>query len=508
MNKLNMLWAACAATLALTACGGGDDDTPAPTPAPAPAPAPAPTPAPAPAPATDRIEQLDTATSARAASTGKAQSAAVSRLPAQASVAKVTLGPLAAAKAQPVAEKGADFKIGERRDVTATATVEELARSWHWNTLADGTQVAAVSFTAQGAKAIRLGAVAQSVPEGAVLRFYGQPGTEVVEVSAAELANLRQINENGGVTGDEARTYWGPDTAGATSTLEVQLPAGVPTAQLQLAVPHLSHLTMTVSEAVDSHIKEQAKDIGDSDSCNLDIVCQPSMDQQSRAVARMVYQKSGGSYLCTGTLLNDTRNSRTPYFLSATHCISTQEAASTLMTYWFFRSAACNASPRVDANYTRLTQGAQLLSANQATDVALLQLVGQAPANVVFAGSYFGAVVQTGAGVLGVHNPSGDLQKYSLGSVTGYGNCVDGQGSNISCTPTDVNAGNLLQVTWQQGVTEGGSSGSAIFGTSGGNRYVVGTLKGGGASCQNPRGADYYGRLDRSFPALRRWLTP
>ena len=35
--KLNLLWAACAATVALSACGGGDDDSAAPAPAPAPA---------------------------------------------------------------------------------------------------------------------------------------------------------------------------------------------------------------------------------------------------------------------------------------------------------------------------------------------------------------------------------------------------------------------------------------------------------------------------------------
>ena len=512
MSKLHLLWAACAATLTLAACGGDSDTTPAPTPAPTPSPAPAPTPtpapsptpAPAPAPSADRIEQLDTATLARSAD-AKAQAVATSRLPAQASTAKVSLGPLPVTKAQAVAEKGVALKIGESRAVDATATADELASTWRWNTLADGSQVAAVSFTAQGARAIRLGVLVENVPDGALLRFYGAPGTEVVEVTASELRNLRQVNEAGGVQGDAARMYWGPDTAGATSTLEVQLPSGVAASQLRLAVPRLSHWTKTVPEALDTPLKADAN-IGRSDSCNLDAVCQPSLDAQSRAVARMVYEKDGGSYLCTGTLMNDTKNSRTPYFLSATHCISSQAAASTLITYWFFRAASCNSSPTTSTAETRTTGGATLLTTNAANDTTLLQLRGQLPANVVYAGSYFGSQAVPGTGIVGIHNPSGDLQKYSIGSINGYANCPLEDGN---CTNATVTTGGMFRVGWQQGTTEGGSSGSAIFVQSDGKRYVAGALHGGNASCQNPNGSDYYGRFEQSFAAgIRRWLAP
>jgi hypothetical protein len=430
---------------------------------------------------------------------------ATSRLPAQASAAKVALGPLPVVKAQPLAEKGVALKIGESRVVEATATADELARTWRWNTLADGSQVAAVSFTAEGAKAVRLGVLAQNVPNGALLRFYGAPGSEVVEVTSDELKNLRQTNEAGGVQGDAARMYWGPDTAGATSTLEVQLPAGVSPAQLQLAVPRLSHWTKTVAEALDTPLKADAN-IGRSDSCNLDVVCQPSLDAQSRAVARMVYEKSGGSYLCTGTLMNDTKNSRTPYFLSATHCISDQASASTLITYWFFRAASCNSSPTVSAAEARTIGGATLLTTNTSTDTTLLQLRGQLPANVVYAGSYFGSQAVSGVGVLGVHHPAGDLQKYSIGTINGYANCPQGDGA---CTSANFTTGGMFRVGWQQGTTEGGSSGSAIFVQSDGKRYVAGALHGGSASCQNTSGSDYYGRFEQSFAAgIQRWLAP
>ena len=101
-------------------------------------------------------------------------------------------------------------------------------------------------------------------------------------------------------------------------------------------------------------------------------------------------------------------------------------------------------------------------------------------------------------------HPSGDLQKYTPGSIVGYANCAIGG----TCTRADVGSGAMLQVGWQRGTTEGGSSGSAIFARSGSTRYVVGALHGGNASCQNPGGSDFYGRFERSFAdGIRNWLT-
>lgn len=51
-------------------------------------------------------------------------------------------------------------------------------------------------------------------------------------------------------------------------------------------------------------------------------------------------------------------------------------------------------------------------------------------------------------------------------------------------------------VYWGEGVTETGSSGSAIFNDS---NHIIGTLQGGYASCRNPGGEDYYGRFDLAF---------
>ena len=492
MLKRHVLWTALAGSLALAACGGSDDE-----------PTPAPAPAPAPAPGGDRIEPLDTATLPRS-TPAKTAAAAASRLPAGATVGQVALGPLAAAKSAAPAAKGTALQIGEGRDIRATASTAELARHLNWTTLPDGARVAAVAFTTEGAKAVRLGVLAQAVPAGAVLRFYGASG-EVVEMTAAELSALRQANESAGLKADAARMVWGPDTPGAVSTLEVQLPAGVATDRLQLAVPQLSHLTQTVAQAM-----EQPKDvdeIGNAGSCNVDVMC-GSYQTEGRAVAKMVFTEGGRTLLCTGTLLNDTRNSLTPYFLTAAHCISSQEAASNLITYWFFRAESCGSAPRFDPNAVRMTGGARLLYTRNSVDTTLVQLNSAPPANVVYAGSYFGSEAVPGVDVLGVHHPAGDLQKMSIGSIRGYANCSFGSNGSAQCLDAGVSDGAMFRVSWRQGTTEGGSSGSAIFVQANDVRYVVGALSSGSASCQNPSGTDAYGRFELSFAdGIRNWLT-
>ena len=476
---------ACALVLGLAACGGGSDSPPPPEP---------PTPTPTPQPGGDRIEPLDTATLPKAAMAVPA-APAISRLPVDAVVPQITLGPLAPAKLSTRGNKNAPLQIGVGRAVAATADAAGLAARLHWSRLPDGSQVAALAFVSPGAQALRLGVRIDQAPAGMRLRFYdGAPGSLVVEQAAAA------VPAGQGAAG-AAALLWGPDTPGEVSTLELQLPAGASPAQLQLAVPELSHLTQTVEQALAARKTES--DIGDAGACNLDVMCTPALDVESRSVAQLLFSKAGNTYLCTGTLLNDTRGSRTPHLLTAAHCIDNADSAASLITYWFFRAASCNSSPKVDAAATRVTGGAKLLFTDSGVDSTLLQLNAAPPANVVYAGSYFGDGVGVGAGVVGIHHPEGDLQKDSVGAIAGYGNCGED-----SCSGASPESGSMWQIGWSQGTTEPGSSGSAIWTQLGSTRYVVGALHGGSASCQNRSGADFYGRFNRAFyRGLGDWLT-
>ena len=459
----------------------------------------------------ERIEPFDTlAKSTEASAAASAQSAGGGVLYGQAakpSIRTVSLGAPAASLLQKSTatatgnlEKAAEaVQIGAKRDVAATATVAGLQSQLSWQPGSGGTQLAAIAFDSATAQGVRLGVWVKSLPAGAVLRFYGASGGEAVQVTGAELeAQAAQLRQSG-ADDQTVHTYWSPDFGGTQTVLEIQVPAGADVQQVQVAVPRLSHFTQSAAQAQKS-VDEKAS----SGSCNVDLMCQPDYLAQGRSVARMTYTREDGlSYLCTGTLLNDATTSKTPYFLTANHCVSTQAQASTLITDWFYHSASCGSST-VSTDTRRLTKGSTLLYSTASTDTSFVQLNEAPPAGVVYAGSYFGAALSARSGIAGVHHPSGDMEKLSVGTLKGYGQCGNG-----TCLDTDVSSGTFYGVNWQQGTTEGGSSGSALFYSIGSQRYVSGQLYGGNASCREPNGTDYYGRFDVSYKAkIKQWLNP
>ena len=369
--RQSMQWV-CVAGVALLAAacggGGGGGDAPAPDMSTA-----------------NRIEPFDP-------TLGKALKAAPP-LPRAAGAApkatSVRLGPLAVPALQSQQKKaglnpgnGMRQQIGLARSVAATATSSGLRAQLQWSPTERGTQRAAVSFAAQGALGVRLGLLVRALPAGTTLRFYAQAGEAVFEVSGKEVLGTIARNLQAGDTGAAARTYWSPDFGGAETTLELELPANADLAQLDIAVPSLSHFYVSPDRAAQSGLTK----VGEAATCNIDVSCRPDSSSESRSVARMIFVENGSAFVCTGTLLNDAQSSSTPYFLSANHCVSTQTAASSVTTDWFYRSAACNSS-EINAGAQRLNGGATLLHAQAATDTAFMRLNATPPAGILFAGS-------------------------------------------------------------------------------------------------------------------------
>jgi len=510
------------AAAVLAACGGGSGneqgdgpfqppEAPTPPQPPAPPPAPPPTQVPEPplVPAPDRIEPFDPAAVQRSGAVDKTAKPPVQGKAAPHLTGTVRLAPLAQEKAaMPQHKSGTALQIGVGRALAPSADVAATQALLQWHATEQGTQVAALRFVSPQAKGVRLGVYVQLLPAGAVLRAYGTPGQAAVEITQVQLQEMAARNATDvDAPPQEIHTWWSPDFAGEATTLEVEIPATAHPAQVQIAVPRLAHHTLSLDEAEDI---VRTKDMGDAGSCNINAACRPETDLESRAVARMVYMRDGGSFLCTGTLLNDRASSGTPYFLSANHCVATQREASSLNTDWFFRSNSC-AGMRPNPADVRLSGGATLLYTATATDVTLLQLHDTPPPGAAYAGSYFGAPPGAGSVDLsGLHHPQGDLQKFSAGTLRGFANC-EFDGPMFRCGR--VSAGSpdarFWEVSWQQGTTEGGSSGSALFVNLGNTRYVLGQLSGGSASCENPAGTDFYGRFDLAYrAALRNFLAP
>ena len=421
--------------------------------------------------------------------------------------ARVALAPMLATQSavQPrttVNGPDAPLQIGTGRLVQQTATAAGMASHLVWSPATATTLAAATSFQSPGAAAVRSGLLVRKLPAGATLRVYAQGQDTAYEVSGREVLDVLSVNRLAGGMSDADRTYWLPPVDGDEATVEIVLPAGVPGSAVDVSVPQISHLKVSAT-ADPAALKTLA-----SGSCEIDVNCTAGNTTQRNATARMSFVQDGGSYVCTGTLLNNTNNDGTPYSLSANHCISSQTVASTLVTAFFYKSSSCNSGTPA-SGVAVLRGGATLLYASSSTDTSFMRLNNAAPAGAEFAGWSVGQPT-VGADLIGIHHPGGDLQKYAQGPLSVYLNCASSGGDGVSCSQSDAGSGRFLGVLWSTGLTEGGSSGSGIFATLGGGRMLVGQLYAGTGSCTDSTSRlGVYGRFDIAFSAaLSQWLRP
>ncbi|MDH5834881.1 trypsin-like serine peptidase [Luteimonas kalidii] len=381
---------------------------------------------------------------------------------------------------------GKPLQIGIARAAATEATAADLP-PLRWTTRADGSSVARIELVSPLAYGIRAGLEVSRLDPRVELRVAGsaRPGVVVAMLTGAQARARR---------GDDG-LYWTPATDGEGQLIELWLPAGAPAGHVRLRAPRLSHL---MTNALDDF--KILKNIGASGDCNIDAMCEVAQLGQAfvnakAAVARMIFVVDGGSYYCTGTLLNDTdAGTQAPWFHTAHHCISTQSTATTLNTYWNFESTTCDVD--APANHTMLNGGADYLYSSGDTDGALLRLRDPAPAGATFAG-WDANPLAASSNVTAIHHPSGDLKKVSLGRHR-----------------PDSSDGVSHAVGWLQGTTEGGSSGSGLFTVGPDGYFLRGGLHGGDASCgntgslANAGNIDWYSRFDVDFPHIRSYLAP
>lgn len=229
--------------------------------------------------------------------------------------------------------------------------------------------------------------------------------------------------------------------------------------------------------------------LGDSGACNNNVIC-PEGDPWREQIAAVAMIVVNGNGWCTGQLINNCANDGTPYFLTANHCTAGQDPAN-----WIFRfnweSPTCD--PTAAGTTANTVSGATLLESDEGSDVALLLLNTAPPAS--FNPWYTGwdATGDAPGSTTVIHHPSGDVKKISFDDNAP----VPGEFGGAECWHI---------LAWDDGSTEGGSSGSGLWNPTG---RLIGQLFGGQASCGPPASNnvnDYFGRFDLSYPLLSPWL--
>ncbi|PLX06595.1 MAG: hypothetical protein C0596_14830 [Marinilabiliales bacterium] len=257
---------------------------------------------------------------------------------------------------------------------------------------------------------------------------------------------------------------------------------------------------------------------GASDDCQVNINCSEGDNwrDEQKGVARIYCVEGWSAGYCTGTLVNNTSNDETPYFLTADHCGTDSDAGD--FNQWIFKfnyeSSGCTATSEPSGNsVTGCTRKSRSVL-NGGSDFLLVELSTTATTLKNIGAVYNGWSRSTSASPSGVsiHHPSGDIKKISTYTSSLSSATYNGGTGNVGAT------GAHWVVYWASttnghGVTEPGSSGSPIFNNSG---LVVGTLSGGLSYCDATGDPDLYGKFSyhwnsngtASSEQLEYWLDP
>ena len=338
-----------------------------------------------------------------------------------------------------------------------------MSNSGTWTNLDDGSSIWQLKINSEEAYSLNLIYDVFNIPPGSEFFVYSESREMVI----------------GAFTDYNHKPHGGFSTApvkGETIILEYNQPENVEF-NGEISIQSVAHDYRNIFS------KNSSRGYGDSGSCNNNANCSEFSNWEDQINSVALILTSGGSRLCTGSLINNAEQDLTPYFLTANHCLGGNNSWIFMFNY---ESPGCE---NQDGPTNMTVSGSTLLANNSGSDFALLELNESIPEdyNVYYAG--WDITGNTPSTPVCIHHPSGDIKKISF----------DYDNASNSDSYWDIDS-------WDDGTTEPGSSGSPLF--DGSSKRIVGQLYGGVASCTN-NGYDTYGKTSVSWSTgLSSYLDP
>jgi uncharacterized protein (TIGR03437 family) len=236
--------------------------------------------------------------------------------------------------------------------------------------------------------------------------------------------------------------------------------------------------------------------------CHVDATCFSQYAAQATATVQFNFEADdGGSYVCSGSMINTRSSSFRPYMITAHHCLSSDAEARSVEAFFQYGTTACDGTPLAKTRLPKVLGARFLEGASWGEgDYAFVLLNGDPPAGTSFLGWNTGGF-ELGDTAIGLHHPAGSFRRFSRGNRTADRAArIEGQ---------TAPAERFFSMQWSTGLTEGGSSGSPLLNA---NNQIIGTLSFGPVPppgrtlCDlNPRTSGY-GRFANAYPSIQKYL--
>lgn len=269
----------------------------------------------------------------------------------------------------------------------------------------------------------------------------------------------------------------------------------------RLKIGAVNHDYLNIFKYLNAGIGE----FGSSGSCHPDLSCADNGTylQNGQSVCQVIV---GGTEYCSGTLMNNSNNDGTPFVLTAGHCLGSELSPESVVFIFNYEVPACQT--RIQGSMAHSISGSYLRAFADQLDFALLEMSAYPPEyfRTYYAGWNLNETHSSIAHT--IHHPSGDVKKLAVSSTSPTGASFNAY--SVFNNPFEPDS-HWRIAEWEQGSTEGGSSGSGLFVEDG---ELIGLLSGGSATCSNPVN-DYFVRLDKIWNFLPHdtarvdiWLNP